>query len=40
MEADDFAATVEGKPPRISEADSIGNMVVLDELRRQIGLEF
>jgi len=41
LEADDFAVTVlDGKPPRISREDSVGNMVVLDEMRRQIGLEF
>jgi predicted dehydrogenase len=41
MEADEFAAaTLEGKPPRISRADSVGNMRVLDEMRKQIGLEF
>ncbi|MGD0464168.1 MAG: Gfo/Idh/MocA family oxidoreductase [Tepidisphaeraceae bacterium] len=41
MEADDFAATVlDGQLPRISREDSVGNMRVLDEMRRQIGLEF
>jgi D-xylose 1-dehydrogenase (NADP+, D-xylono-1,5-lactone-forming) len=41
MEADDFAATVlDGRPPRVSREDSVGNMRVLDEMRRQIGLEF
>ena len=41
IEADDFAAAVAGeRPPRISAADSIGNMVVLDELRRQVGVVF
>jgi predicted dehydrogenase len=39
LEADDFAATVQdGRPPAVSEADTIGNMAVLDEMRRQIGL--
>jgi predicted dehydrogenase len=41
LEADDFAATVlDGKPPALSRADTIGNMRVLDEIRRQIGLQF
>jgi len=41
MEADDFAAAVlDGRPPRLSRDDSVGNMRVLDEMRRQIGLEF
>ncbi|HEX4052703.1 MAG TPA: Gfo/Idh/MocA family oxidoreductase [Tepidisphaeraceae bacterium] len=41
LEADDFAASVfDGRSPRISRTDSIGNMRVLDEMRRQIGLEF
>jgi predicted dehydrogenase len=41
LEADDFAAAVlDGKPPALSAADTIGNMAVLDEMRRQIGLEF
>ncbi len=39
LEADDFAAAVfDGVPLRVSRADSIGNMRVLDELRLQIGL--
>jgi predicted dehydrogenase len=41
IEADDFAATViDGRPPRLSADDSIGNMRVLDELRRQVGVKF
>ena len=41
LEADDFAAAVlDGKPPALSEADTLGNMAVLDEVRRQIGLTF
>jgi len=41
LEADDFAGTVlDGKRPAISRDDTIGNMRVLDELRRQIGLSF
>lgn len=41
LEADDFAATVQdGVSPRLSAADTIGNMKCLDELRRQIGVKF
>jgi predicted dehydrogenase len=41
LEADDFALAVQGRmSPRISAADSIGNMKILDEIRRQIGLKF
>jgi predicted dehydrogenase len=41
IEADDFAACVlDGQQPRISREDSLGNLRVLDEMRRQIGLEF
>jgi predicted dehydrogenase len=41
LEADAFAATVlDGAPPAISRADTIGNMRALDEIRRQIGLSF
>lgn len=41
FEADDFAAAVlDGKPPRLSRQDSVGNMVVLDEMRRQVGVQF
>jgi D-xylose 1-dehydrogenase (NADP+, D-xylono-1,5-lactone-forming) len=41
IEADDFAATVlDGRPPRLSRQDSVGNMRVLDELRKQVGLKF
>ncbi len=37
LEADDFAATVQdGAPPRVSRSDTIGNMRVLDEMRRRI----
>ena len=37
IEADDFAASVlDGKPPRVSAADTIGNMQVIERLRRQI----
>jgi predicted dehydrogenase len=39
LEADDFAATVrDGAAPRLSRADTLGNMRALDEIRRQIGL--
>lgn len=39
VEADDFASAVlDGTPPRLTAADSIGNMRVLDEMRRQIGM--
>ncbi|MDP7348981.1 MAG: Gfo/Idh/MocA family oxidoreductase [Phycisphaeraceae bacterium] len=41
LEADDFAATVQdAAPPSVSRADTLGNMRVLDEVRRQIGLGF
>jgi D-xylose 1-dehydrogenase (NADP+, D-xylono-1,5-lactone-forming) len=41
IEADDFAAAIfDGKPARITREDSVGNMRVLDEMRRQIELEF
>jgi predicted dehydrogenase len=41
LEADRLAATVlDGEPPVITRDDSIGNMRVLDELRRQMGLPF
>jgi predicted dehydrogenase len=41
LEADAFAATVlDGAPPAITRADTIGNMRVLDAIRRQIGLKF
>ena len=41
IEADEFAAAaLDGQAPRISREESIGNMRVLDEMRRQIGLKF
>lgn len=41
LEADDFAATVlDHAEPVISKADSLGNMLVLDELRRIVGLDY
>lgn len=40
LEADDFAAAAfDGVPPRLDRADSVGNMRLLDELRRQIGVK-
>ena len=40
-EADDFAAAArDGRAPAVSAADTIGNMRVLDELRRQAGLAY
>ena len=39
LEADAFAATIlDGKPPFMTEQDTLGNMRVLDEMRRQIGV--
>jgi predicted dehydrogenase len=41
LEADDFAASVfDGAPPMVSAEESSGNMRVLDEIRRQIGLKY
>jgi predicted dehydrogenase len=41
LEADDFAAAVlDGAPPKTSRAQTLGNMRTLDEIRRQIGVEF
>ena len=41
LEADDFAAAVfDGAAPAVTEQDTLGNMRVLDELRRQAGLSF
>ncbi len=41
IEADAFAATIlDNAPPTITEADTLGNMRVLDAIRRQIGLSF
>jgi xylose dehydrogenase (NAD/NADP) len=41
IEADEFAgAVLDGNTPRIGRDESIGNMRVLDEMRRQIGLKF
>ncbi len=37
LESDDFAATVlDGQSPAVSEADTLGNMAVLDQIRRCI----
>jgi predicted dehydrogenase len=39
VEADDFAASVlDGRPPRVTRQDTVGNMQLLDRLRRQIGV--
>ena len=39
VEADDFAASVlDGRPPRVTRQDTMGNMQLLDRLRRQIGV--
>lgn len=41
IEADDFTAAVfDGNTPTVTPHDTLGNMRVLDELRRQIGLKF
>jgi predicted dehydrogenase len=41
IEADDFAASIlDGQPLRVTPEDSLGNMRVLDEMRRQIGLQW
>jgi predicted dehydrogenase len=41
LEADDFAASIaEGRPPRVSREETLGNMRLLDELRRQVGLAY
>ena len=41
LEAGDFAATVlDGKAPAVSEADTLGNMAVLDAMREQIGVRW
>lgn len=40
QEADDLAATVyDGAAPSVPEADSLGNMAVLDEMRRMAGID-
>jgi len=40
-EADDFAAAVlDGAAPSLTRVDTLGNMRILDEIRRQIGLSF
>jgi len=37
VEADDIAATIlDGQPPRITREDSVGNMIILDSMRRQL----
>jgi predicted dehydrogenase len=41
LEADDFAATVlDAKPAAVSAEHSLGNMQVIDAMRRQIGVKF
>jgi len=41
LETDDFAAVVlDGAPPSLDRQDTLGNMRLLDELRRQIGVKF
>jgi predicted dehydrogenase len=41
LEADSFASAVlDGAAPAVSREDSLGNMRVLDELRRQVGVVF
>ena len=40
LEADDFAeAVLDGEPVRVSPADTLGNMRILDDLRRQLGVK-
>jgi hypothetical protein len=40
VEADDFAASVlDGRPPRVSRQDTIGNMQLLDRLRTRISFK-
>ncbi len=40
LEADDFAASMrDGTPPRVSRQDTLGNMKILDELRRRLGMQ-
>ena len=39
MEADDFAAAVlDGDPPSVTRADSLGNQKLLDAMRAELGL--
>lgn len=39
LEADDFAATIlDGQPPRLSRADSVGTMEILDLMRKRLGV--
>jgi predicted dehydrogenase len=41
LEADDFAeAVINGRPPRITAIDTLGNMRVLDALRGMMGLAY
>jgi xylose dehydrogenase (NAD/NADP) len=41
LEADDFAvAVLDGRPPRVTRADTLGNTVWLERFRKQIGLGY
>jgi predicted dehydrogenase len=41
LETEDFAAAVlDGAPPALDRQDTVGNMRLLDELRRQVGVKF
>ncbi|MGH7177373.1 MAG: Gfo/Idh/MocA family protein [Tepidisphaeraceae bacterium] len=41
LEADDFAAAVlDGAPPALTESNTLGNLRVMDEIRRQIGAKY
>jgi predicted dehydrogenase len=41
LEADDFAAAVVDRaPPRVTEAETVGTMHLLDAMRRRVGVEF
>jgi hypothetical protein len=41
LEADDFAAcALDGRPPRVSSQETIGNVQLLERLRKQIGLAY
>jgi hypothetical protein len=41
LEADDFAASaVEGRPLRVSRQETLGNVRLLERLRKQIGLAY
>jgi predicted dehydrogenase len=41
LEADDFAAcALDGRPPRVSRQETVGNIQLLERLRKQIGLTY